>query len=503
MNITDIIEQQAECQGDLPCVLMENETWNYKDLDRHIWRISKLLHHSGVRPGDVVAHTFIGEPALLVSLLATARIGASVFGISPGTPDHLRDQLLKQTAARWLATDQASLIDKDLKTIVVSLDNIAADGGSPDKSIKDDSPLAPWILASGSGSTGKSKLMPIRHEHQWNRMKAGLSWLPYTAKDILVSLIPLDFYAPKLRYLEAFAKGASIALVNRRKFSISNAAHGRPVTVVYGTVFHAEQTLKALPDTLQQPCWESLSALMVGGSTVSSDLRNRICTRLCSKLYILYGANECSTTCCASPQDLHRYPGLVGPAHEGFELQIVDGRGHALKTDQVGLVRIKSRTTIDGYLNDDVATKKVFRDGWFYPGDLGKLTPDGQLIHMGRADDLMIANGVNIYPAEIEQALYAHPEIIDVVAIPLKHEVFQDIPICAVELSSSSQASEKDLISYAVERLGAHAPARILSVRKIPRNDQGKLIRAELNSLITEMLRTSAKRPNSRGSVET
>lgn len=503
MNITDIIEQQAECQGDQPCVFMENETWSYKDLDRHIWRISKLLHDKGVRPGDVVAHTFTGEPALLVSLLATARIGASVFGISPGTPDHLRDQLLKQTATRWLATDQASLIDKVLKTIVVSLDNIAANGGSPDRSIKDDSPLAPWILASGSGSTGKSKLMPISHENQWNRMKAGLSWLPYTAKDTLASLIPLDFYAPKLRYLEAFTKGASIALVNRRKFSINNAAHGHPVTVVYGTVFHAEQTLKALPETLQQPCWESLSAFMVGGSTVSSDLRNRICTRLCSKLYILYGANECSTTCCASPQDLHRYPGLVGPAHEGFELQIVDGRGHALKTDQVGLVRIKSRTTIDGYLNDDVATKKVFRDGWFYPGDLGKLTPDGQLIHMGRADDLMIANGVNIYPAEIEQALYAHPEIIDVVAIPLKHEVFQDIPICAVELSNSSQASEKDLISYAVERLGAHAPARILSVRKIPRNDQGKLIRAELNSLITEMLRTSAKRPNSRGSVET
>ena len=489
MNITDIIEQQAECLGDQPCVFMENETWSYRDLDRHVWRISKLLHHTGVRPGDVVAHTFTSEAALLVTLLATARIGATVLGITPGTPSLLRNQMLKQTSTRWLATDQTSLSDSDLRNIVVSLDSQAADAGLPDRAIQDDAPLAPWILASGSGSTGKPKLMPIKHEHQWTRMKAGLSWLPYTAKDILVSLIPLDFYAPKLRYLEAFTKGASIALVDRRKFSISNAAHGRPVTVVYGTVSHAEQTLKALPGTLQQPCWESLSAFMVGGSTVSSDLRERICTRLCSKLYILYGANECSTTCCASPKDLHSYPGLVGTTHEGFELQIVDGQGQALKTDQVGLVRIKSQTTIDGYLNDDAATKKVFRDGWFYPGDLGKLTPDGHLIHMGRTDDMMIANGVNIYPAEIEQALGTHPDILDVVAIPLKHQVHQDIPICAVELSSSSEVSEKELISYGIERLGAHAPVRILSVKKIPRNEQGKLIRTELNRMITDVLR--------------
>ena len=141
---------------------------------------------------------------------------------------------------------------------------------------------------------------------------------------------------------------------------------------------------------------------------------------------------------------------------------------------------MKSPGLIDGYLNDPESTSKAFVDGWFYSGDFGKMTEDGHLIHLGRSDQMMIYNGINIYPGEIEACLAAHPSVADVAAFPLRHPVHQHLPVCAVSLRSGSRLSMEDLQAYAVDHLGIKAPKKIFTLDEIPRNEQGKLVRSKL-----------------------
>jgi len=145
---------------------------------------------------------------------------------------------------------------------------------------------------------------------------------------------------------------------------------------------------------------------------------------------------------------------------------------------------------IDHYLDDDDATKRAFRDGWFLPGDLGKFTPDGQLIFLGRADQMMIMDGINIYPTEIETVIARHPAVRDSAVIPLHSAVHQDIPVCAVALHQGENVTEEELLNFAFQRLGSRYPRRIIILEQIPRTEQGKLLLHQLSQEMAVRLRS-------------
>lgn len=496
VNISDVLEQQADRPGAPPCIHLEQsghleqsahleqQRWSYRELNLQVWRIADLLHRRGVCPGDVVAHSFAGELPLLVCLLATARIGATVFCVPLNTPAPRRQQVLDEVGARWLATDIPALSYGLLPSIAVDLGEGDVSGFPLARDIRVENPLAPWIIVAGSGSTGQPKFMPVTHRQQRARMDAGLRWLPYGENDVLASLVELDFYGAAQRYLEAFTKGAGIALVNHTRLSLKTIGKGSPVTVIYGTAYHLEKLLKLLSESAPGYL-RHLRALMIGGSTVSSRLRHRIREQLCPSLYVLYGANECHTTTITQLDSVFDIPDIVGRPHPGFEVQVVDDNGTPLPPDQAGQIRIRSEATIDGYFNNPAATARVFRNGWFYPGDIGMLTADGQLICLGRGDDMMIMNGINIYPAEIEQVMLSHGDVADAVALSFKHQVHQDIPVCAVSLFPGAQCTEQALVAHASQRLGAHGPWRVIILDAIPRNAQGKLARSKLIDMLS------------------
>ncbi|MCK9564103.1 MAG: long-chain fatty acid--CoA ligase, partial [Bacteroidales bacterium] len=484
MNICDLLERQAERLEDTPCIHHAAGTWSYRELCLRVRVVAAALRRAGVCPGEVVAQAFADELTLLVALLATARMGATAFSLPLNTPSPRRDELLREVGAVWLASDSGDLELPGLASILITLpagDMAWPDAGQDD--VLEVNPQAPWIIASGSGSTGRPKLLPVSHRQQLARMTAGVGWLPYTDRDVFASLIHLDYYASKQRFLEAFAKGASIALMDRRRLNFTDADRVGRVTVLYGTVFHMEQLLASLPATVRGHL-ESLTALMIGGSTVSTALRATIAERLCRRLYVLYGANESHTTCITRLPEVFDTPGGVGRPHDGVTLQIVGDDDQPLPAGEVGRVRVRGESCIDGYLGDDEATLLAFRDGWFHPGDLGRMTGDGQLVHMGRADDLMIMNGINIYPAEIERTMMAHPAVSDVVALPFAHPVHQDIPVCAVVPAADADIAEPLLLAWIRERLGAQSPHRVFILDAIPRNDQGKPVRADILGLI-------------------
>ena len=487
MNISDVLEQQAHSLMNTPCIHFSDENWSYDELNQYVWQIANVLHHKGVMPGDVVAQTFHSEPLLLIAMMATARIGATVFSVSLNTPSLQNNKVLNQINASHLVTDIVDLKYPKLKSILIRQETLDPPKGGVDKRCKINNPTAPWILVPGSGSTGKSKLMPVTHSQQLFRMKSNLVWPPYPSDNIIFSMIELDYFSTKQRYLQAFNKGFGIALMNRGHLEIGQAVQNKQITIIYATVYHIECLLDALPLNCAGYL-APLAALRITGSTVSSKLRKTIREKLCPHLDIMYGANECHIVSATRVPEVYEIDGTVGFLHQDMELQVVDKNNFPLTASRTGQIRIRSKATIDGYFNDQEATDAAFKDDWFYPGDLGKLTPDGQLIYMGRSDDLMIMNGINIYPAEIEQAMCAHADITDAVALPLKHPIHQDIPVCAVTLRAGAQISEQELMAFASQRLGSHRPKNITILNKIPRTERGKPSREKLYTLIASKL---------------
>jgi acyl-coenzyme A synthetase/AMP-(fatty) acid ligase/D-alanine-D-alanine ligase-like ATP-grasp enzyme len=483
MNISDMLESQAAAFGQAPAIILQDQALTFTALDRRVWQFAGQLRRCGVGRGDVVAHTFDSELTLFCCMLASARIGATVFSLPLNTPPVQRQQLLEQGRTRHLATDIAGLQYDGILTIPLGsvLESLRA--MTPEPGLKDEDPAAPWIIVSGSGSTGRAKLLPITHRQQWARMKAGQNWFPYAATDVFASLIPLDFYTTKMRYLEALTKATPFVLCDRNRHGVADLIDRFKVTVIYATVMHAEKLIQSLPASTKS-AMESLTALMLIGSTVSTNLRQRIRDRLCSRLCVLYGTNESGTLCRTEWQDVYQVPGTVGRPQSDFRLEVVDEHDTAVPAGRPGQVRIQSPTMIDGYLDDELATASAFRNGWFYPGDLARLTPDGQLIHLGRSDDMMIVNGINIYPAEIEQVLTAHPAVWEAAAMPLKHAVHQEIPVCGVTLVEGVRVEAQALLSFARERLGTHALHQVVILDRMPRNDRGKPNRAELKASI-------------------
>lgn len=131
------------------------------------------------------------------------------------------------------------------------------------------------------------------------------------------------------------------------------------------------------------------------------------------------------------------------------------------------------------YVGDPEATARHFRDGWFLPGDLASLDERGILSIHGRMDDMMILNGINIFPVEIERALESHPAVACAVAFAVASDIHGQIPAAAVELRGGGAVSAAELVAWARARLGTRAPRRIEIVAALPRNPQGKVPRRE------------------------
>jgi len=219
--------------------------------------------------------------------------------------------------------------------------------------------------------------------------------------------------------------------------------------------------------------------LRTGGSAVPIDVRRAIEERVTPLLYVRYASTESGAISMAGPGE-HDEMESVGRPLPGVELEIVDSEGNALPAGETGRIRLRAPGVATGYLDGGEQTASRFRDGWFWPGDVGMLRADGSLIVQGRQDDMMILNGINIFPGEIERVLERHPDVKVAAALPLNSVVHGQIPVAAVEVIDTSSVTAGDLQRFAREHLALRAPRRVIILPSLPRNSQGKILRREI-----------------------
>ena len=228
----------------------------------------------------------------------------------------------------------------------------------------------------------------------------------------------------------------------------------------------------------------SLRFVVHGGAPCPPDVKHRMLAWWGPVLWEAYGATEAQGTIVSSAEWLRR-PGTVGRAIDGSRLTIMDDNGRELLPGEIGSVYIAPYTGERfEYLGDEPKTRACIRGDLVYVGDRGFVDPEGYLFLCGRESDLIISSGVNIYPAEIENALLAHPAVADCAVVGGADRLLGQTPRAIVQLRSDAVPNSeltRDLLAFLSARLAAmKLPRRIEYRDRVPRDANGKLLRRAL-----------------------
>ncbi len=479
MNLADVISRHAEATPLANAVIEPGRAYTYPEFDRAIWRAAAALRERGIGPGHIVGIAMRSTALHLVASYALARVGA----VQLALPRRDSPQVCRQLAGRF----SVSIILSDAAN--ARQDGIAFHGADPawleasgaplDRGVAAPGGDAPWKIVMTSGTTGAPKAVLQSHAMHIAWRKIYASAVPVHPDDRLLAVIELDFYAGLRQCMEMHWSGASaiVGVGLRTPADLIGAMQRHGASSLHLLPPHLHRLLPHLP--ADRPLFPGLRVLRSGAMIITEDLRREIRRKLTPNLFVTYGTNDLgSVLTCADAETQARHPGSVGLPSAGVQLEIVDEGGRPLAPGETGHIRVRAPGMPQGYIGNPEATAAAFRGGWYYPGDLGLLSPDGALYFKGRADDLMNFDGIKIYPSDIEAALAEHPAVAEAAAFPLPSDKHQDIPAAAVVLKAA--ASQESILAWCRERLGSRAPSVIAVVPALPRNPTGKVLKQVL-----------------------
>jgi long-chain acyl-CoA synthetase len=244
------------------------------------------------------------------------------------------------------------------------------------------------------------------------------------------------------------------------------------------TAFHAKSIVSKTKPSSGKTRFPELKTFLVGASHVSRTLRELVIERVTPNLCINYGTNEAGNISRASPNFLKDHFDSVGNASPNAEIAIWGTQGERLEIGQEGIIVVRGQSVIDRYEGDKLANRAAFRDGWFSTGDMGYMSEDGALYILGRYDDMMIIDGTNVYPEEIERVIDSMEEVKESAVIGVYSDLGLDMIGAFVVLTR--QCTESHIIAACRRELGWKSPHQVFFVDSLPRNFAGKILRKEL-----------------------
>jgi long-chain acyl-CoA synthetase len=194
-----------------------------------------------------------------------------------------------------------------------------------------------------------------------------------------------------------------------------------------------------------------------------------------------YGLSETSPVASFNHPAAEHKPGSIGTPVAGVEMRVVDKKGSVLPAGEIGEIAIRGHNVMKGYWGKPEATAQAIPDGWFRTGDLARMDEDGYFFIVDRKKELIIRGGYNVYPREIEEALYEHPAVREVAVIGIPHDSLGEEVAAAVALKPGAQAAPDELRAFARERVAGYKyPRQVWLVDELPKGPTGKILRREV-----------------------
>lgn len=498
-NLAAMFVEATRAQPLSPVLWAGDDRWDYQRLDTESIRFANGLLESGCSRGDVVAIQLPNVPEFLVAYFGTLRAGMVLLPLNP---------LLTATETAFLLGDACAVVlfahelavgavlgakeaGIPLVTIPVGIGHDGDDGrlfsdflSDRDHGGADVAATAPEdtaVLLYTSGTTGKPKGAELTHFQLFMNCTASADVFEAKQDDVILLALPL-FHVFGLSSLtnSAIRRGASLALVPRFEASaVLDVIERRRVSIVAGvpTMLHA---LLETPDRDRD--LSSMRMALSGGSPIAPDVVTRFEERFAIPVLEGYGLTETASAVTFN-RAAGRKPMSVGRPLWGTEMRVVDSDGNQLApgADHVGELLVRGHSVMKGYLRRPAETAEVIQDGWFRTGDLGYVDDDGYYFVVDRIKDLIIRGGYNVYPREIEDVLYGHPDIREAAVIGSPDDRLGEEVVAVVALRNGSEISAEDVIGYCRQRLAAYKYPRVVRfVETLPKGPTNKILKSQL-----------------------
>jgi acyl-CoA synthetase (AMP-forming)/AMP-acid ligase II len=474
--------------------LADGSDLTFADWDAQANRLARGLGERGLAPGErVVIGVGPDEPfPWLIAYTAVHRAGAVAVPVNTRLAGAELRRILdhaEPTVVLASASTDAGESWTDLVADARGLRVLATTGDDRDWSAllhADATPLPPppgdetSDIMYTSGTTGSAKAVVVRHRPpdpsdrrpQWN----GLGFV--TASPFSTTSGALLIHGPMRGglsgwYLPRFDAGQWLTLIEDR----------RPMVAF---IVPAMAQLIVAHPRFADVDFSGLAALTIGGAPVARATLQRLGERMPrTDVLVGYGLTEFGAVTRSPSGDHGRHRGSAGRPLPGVEIRVVDDEGNALAPGQVGEITVRGTEPARRYFEEEVATGQTWRGGWLCSGDLGYLDEDRFLWITGRIKDLIIRGGHNIVPGEVEEALFAHPAVVEAAVAGIPHDVLGEDVGAWVVMQDGSGVDATDLRAFLLERLADYKVPRSLQVvDRLPRNAAGKVVAHELVSAL-------------------
>jgi len=519
-TLPDLLSQAARDHGDRPAIEFRDRPLSFTRLESLAEQAASAFLRAGYGKGSSVALFLGNTPDHPINFFGALKAGCRVVHLSPLDGEIALSHKLTDSGARVLVTSNlAALLPTALKflekglldRLIVCEDDHWGKVGTPQAQLPDSpaiithgqfvdgaTPPAQWpdvspddvaLLQYTGGTTGLPKGAMLTHGNLTSAVSIYEVWGRPTrsmrnGSERVICVLPLfHIYALTVVLLSALRLGHMISL--HQRFDVE--AVMRDIEVKRATYFPGVPTMwiaiANLPD-LDKRDLSSLTSAGSGGAPLPVEIARVFEQRVGLKLKSGWGMTETCSPGTGHPKDGPDKPGSIGLMLPGIEMDVVslEDPTRVLPSGEVGEIRIKGPNVTKGYWNRPQETKESFVGDRFLTGDIGYVDQDGYFFLVDRKKDMIISGGFNVYPQMIEQAIYTHPSVQEVIVIGIPDDYRGEAAKAFIKLrDGAAPFSIDELRAFLTGKLGKHElPAAVEFVDELPRTPVGKLSRHEL-----------------------
>jgi fatty-acyl-CoA synthase len=358
------------------------------------------------------------------------------------------------------------------------------------------------VVIYTSGTTGKPKgaVRTFPREALTQALRV-IAETPMISDDVHLAVCPL-YHSTGYGFVSLSGLLATTTVIldefKLEPFIDAIVRHKVTTTAVVPTIL--SRLLRWREITPDAPSLASLRAVFTAGAPLPGPLANAFMDSFGEVLFNVYGATETGMVTIAKPRDLREAPGSIGRAVPGNHLRFIDERNEDAPPGGVGELYVRSPMLVSGYYRNDAATRASMLDGYFSVGDLARVDENGRVYIEGRRRDMIICGGTNVYPAEVEAAIDAHPDIEESAVVGAPDADLGEHVRAFVVLKQGRELGEDALRAFLRKELsGLKVPREIVFMAELPRNLSGKVLKTELRKVRLEGDERSLADPASMG----
>jgi fatty-acyl-CoA synthase len=487
-------------------VIWRGRTWTWAEFAARVRSAAGALAEQGVRKGDRILLHARNSNAVLETMWASWMLGAvwvpTNFRLTPpevaylaqssGAAVHIFDAAFPEHAEAACAANPGARVHVSIGPGVLQWDALAA--ATPIERAADvDRDDAAWFFYT-SGTTGRPKAGVLTHGQMEYVVTNHLcDLMPGTTEgDVSLVVAPLS-HGAGIHALTQVARGAASVLLSGERLDCEEAwrlieRHRVTNMFTVPTIL----TMLTRHEAVGRHDHSSLRYVIYAGSPMYRADQQHVLRKLGKVLVQYFGLGEVTGNITVLPTHLHSVDddmpvGSCGFPRTGMEITILDCDGNHLTPGDTGEICVRGPGVFAGYHNNPVATAQATRFGWFHTGDLGRMDERGFVYITGRASDMYISGGSNVYPREIEEVLMSHPAVVEACVVGMPHERWGESGVAVLVPAERAAVDQAELVAFLDGKLAKYKwPTRFVFWSELPKSGYGKVAKREVKRLLEE-----------------